>query len=154
MEELNRIFDETVCNMELLLTALENPNRGDLKATKNIFSILFTLLLLLLLGSVVSFSKFEMDEFHSKFLSSAKILSHEVTKFTIAHSTPPLPENCVTRNLAGLLCNAASQLIGCFLSLPLNVGKTFLQILSSEIEGLLKNLNMFIETIRVVILKK
>jgi len=94
-----------------------------------------------------------MNEFNSKLSLLAKVLSKECTKFSIAHSSPPFPEADVTKNLAGLVCNSASHLVGSYLSLPEAVGSTFLKILFTEIENLVVNLKQFIECIQGIVLR-
>ena len=95
-----------------------------------------------------------MNEFNSKLSLLAKVLSKECTKFSIAHSSPPFPEADVTKNLAGLVCNSASHLVGSYLSLPEAVGSTFLKILFTEIENLVVNLKQFIECIQGIVLRR
>lgn len=91
------------------------------------------------------------EGFQENFLAAAKVLSHEATKFAIAHSSPPLPEPSTTKNLAGSLCNAANQLVGCYLMLPTTVGATFLDVVRDELESLLTNLRQFLETVQNIV---
>ena len=96
----------------------------------------------------------DFKEFQSNFESLSKVLSHEATKFAIAHSSPPFPEVSTTQSLAGSLCNATSQLVGCYLLLPNTSGSTFLQLIQKELESLILGVKQFVETIQNLILKK
>ena len=95
-----------------------------------------------------------MKEFQSNIKSFSKILSHEATKFAIAHSSSPFPDVSATQNLAGSLCNATSQLVGCYLLLPYSCGSTFLEVLEKELELLVKGVKQFAQTIQDLILKR
>ena len=97
---------------------------------------------------------YDAKDLQSNLVSFSKILSHEATKFAIAHSSPPFPDALTTQSLAGGLCNAISQLVGCYLLLPYNCGSTFLQILEKELESLILGLKQFIEAIQNLVLKK
>jgi hypothetical protein len=59
-----------------------------------------------------------------------------------------------TQSLAGSLCNATSQLVGCYLLLPNTCGSTFLQIIEKELESLIFGVKQFVEKIHNLILKK
>jgi hypothetical protein len=96
----------------------------------------------------------DLQEFQSNVVSFSKVLSHEATKFAISHSSPPFPEVSTTQSLAGSLCNATSQLVGCYLLLPNTCGSTFLQIIEKELESLIFGVKQFVEKIHNLILKK
>lgn len=96
----------------------------------------------------------DLKEFHENIASISKVLSHEATKFAIAHSSPPFPDPSATRHLAGSLCNAASQLIGCYLLLPSSAGVTFLQVFSTELSSFIINLKQFVTTIQNIVINK
>lgn len=98
--------------------------------------------------------EYDMQDFHLNVVSFSKILSHEATKFAIAHSSPPFPEVSTTQTLAGNLCNSASQLIGCYLLLPYSCGSTFLNVIQKELELLVTSVKQFAETIHNLIVKK
>ena len=95
-----------------------------------------------------------LQEFNSNMLLFSKALSQECTKFSIAHSSPPFPEASITKSLAGLVCNTASQLVGSYLSLPLTVGSTYLNVLCIELESLISNLKQFIERIKGIVVRR
>lgn len=82
------------------------------------------------------------------------MLSHEATKFAIAHSSPPYPDVTTSKTLAGGLCNAANQLIGSYLLLPSSAGATFLSYQAKELEALIESLKHFAETIKNIVLKR
>jgi hypothetical protein len=96
----------------------------------------------------------DIKTFNTNLQSLSKLLSHEVTKFAIAHSSPPFPEAETSATLAGGVCNSASQLVGCFLLLPATAGSTFLQLISSELEALILSLKQFTTTIQNIVLNK
>ena len=101
-----------------------------------------------------NFGESDLKDFEKNLASIAKILSHEATKFAIAHSSLPFPEPSTTRSLGGSLCNAASQLVGCYLLLPISAGSTFLSCISKELESLVTNLKQFVSTVQNIIMNK
>lgn len=126
------VFNEALFNVDLLVSSLKNPKRGN----------------------DTDLSQLDLKEFNSNMLLISKALSQECTKFSIAHSSPPFPEATITQSLAGLVCNTASQLVGSYLSLPSTVGATLLTVLCREIESLILNLKQFIECIRGIVLRR
>ena len=96
----------------------------------------------------------DIKTFNTNLESLSKLMSHEVTKFAIAHSSPPFPEAETSATLAGGVCNSASQLVGCYLLLPAAAGSTFLQLISNELESLILSLKQFIATIQSIVLNK
>lgn len=84
----------------------------------------------------------------------SKVLSHEATKFAIAHSSPPYPEVATTQALAGSLCNTANQLVGIYLLLPTTAGATFLICQAKELEALIESMKTFAETMKNIVSNK
>ena len=84
----------------------------------------------------------------------SKVLSHEATKFAIAHSSPPYPEVATSQTLAGGLCNVTNQLIGSYLLLPSSAGTTFLNYHAQELKALVESVKNFTEAIKNIVLKK
>jgi len=129
---IEEVFDEALFNVDLLLSNLKNPSSR---------------------GGDTAPSQSYLQEFNSNMLLFSKALSQECTKFSIAHSSPPFPEASITKSLAGLVCNTASQLVGSYLSLPLTVGSTYLNVLCIELESLISNLKQFIERIKGIVVR-
>ncbi len=89
----------------------------------------------------------DLNQWRSDLQTAAKALSHEATKFAIAHSSPPYPEAAHLQGLSAGLCNAASHLAGAHLSLPHTVGHSFLRLVGGELKILLLGLKEFVETV-------
>lgn len=130
MNNVSEVFDDIFSNCDVLISSLQKEKDSSLQPCEH-----------------------SLQEFHSNLASFSKVLSHEATKFAIAHSSPPFPDVTTTQSLAGTLCNATSQLVGCYLLLPYNCGSTFLQLIEKELEALLLGLKQFIEAIQNLILK-
>nr|CAH0107016.1 unnamed protein product [Daphnia galeata] len=128
--DLLEVFEDIFSNCDVLISSLQKEKDSSLQPCEQDF-----------------------NEFQSNFESLSKVLSHEATKFAIAHSSPPLPEVSTTQSLAGSLCNATSQLVGCYLLLPNTCGSTFLQLIQKELESLILGVKHFVETIQNLILK-
>ena len=94
-----------------------------------------------------------MDKFWSEMVVGSKVLSHEATKFAIAHSTPPYDSNCC-KDLSNSLVNAAKNLVETYFTLPSSVGSTFLQVISRELILLLSSSKEFIESVQQIVLDK
>jgi Grap2 and cyclin-D-interacting len=94
-----------------------------------------------------------MDEFWSEMVLRSKFLSHEATKFAIAHSTPPYDSDC-SKDLSNCLVNAAQNLVETYFTLPSSAGSTFLQVISQELTLLLSSTKEFTESVQKIVLDK
>ena len=93
----------------------------------------------------------DLDKFWSDLVAASKVLSHEATKFSVAHSSPPFPDAETTKVLANHLCTAAGHSVGYLLGLPRSTGATFLGTVADELRALVANLRQFLGTIKDVI---
>lgn len=147
---LSEVFEDIFSNCDVLISSLQKE--------KGLFYISLWFVQMVnfccFLESSLQPCEQDLQEFQSNVVSFSKVLSHEATKFAISHSSPPFPEVSTTQSLAGSLCNATSQLVGCYLLLPNTCGSTFLQIIEKELESLIFGVKQFVEKIHNLILKK
>lgn len=149
------VFQDIFSNCDVLISSLkEEKGKGYIQKGASEVERILQLAMYNCLDASLPPCEQNLKEFHLNLLTFSKSLSHEATKFAIAHSSPPFPDVSATQNLAGSLCNVTSQLVGCYLLLPYSCGSTFLEIIRKELEALIEGVKQFAQTVQNIVLKR
>lgn len=151
MESVDQVFDEALTNCDWLLGSLDGFKGRivNVHYTTHEIIILYSPHMMPI-GRGDDASVLNLDMFWTDLVAASKVLSHEATKFAIAHISPPFPDSATTKALALRLCTAASLSVGYLLTLPSSAGSTFLRTVSNELKALVANLRQFLKIINEV----